>query len=113
MDVNKASDEEIPKKKIKLIENNESSAETLTDLCNLNNFAFKRVLSDRQETKSVFIEGNFNDKSASAILLLEKEPFEEKNLITLFKEDNEQEKLFQNDIYSSFRYYPKSTFNGE
>lgn len=112
MDVNNTTDVEVPQKKIKL-NSNEQSCDFDSNLTDLYNFTYKRVLSDHHETKSVFIEGSFNNKAGSAILILEKEPFEEKNLKTLFKEDNNQEKIFQNDIYSSFRYFPKATFNGE
>lgn len=78
----------------------------------LTNFRYKRLLSDKKETKTVFLEGSFEGRPELAVLKLEKDSFQEEGLQKLFREENEIENSFSNDIYYSYRYHPKSDFNG-
>lgn len=87
--------------------------ESVIQLSDLSDFVLKKILSASQDTKSICLEGTFNNTEGSAVLILEKEPFHEEDLKSLFLEENKREIVFQNDIYSYFRALPVSVCNGK
>lgn len=75
-------------------------------------FRFKRVLGENPERKFVSIEGTIKNGSDPAVIVLEKEVFEHKNLPLVLQDESSIEINADNDIYYSCRYLPTSIFNG-
>ncbi|XP_054284491.1 m7GpppX diphosphatase-like [Macrosteles quadrilineatus] len=78
---------------------------------NLSDFAVKRVLSVNPQRKTIFLEGCFKDKEGKAVLLLEKQAFEEKS-VGHITANAELSKLFVNDCYGSYECFPEAKLNG-
>lgn len=110
-----------PAKKVKLndedaIENTDTSendAAREIEL-NLSNFKVTKVLQNNCVRKSICIEGTFEDREGSAIVLLEQKTFPHDKLIlekgffdgkTLFR------KHFTNDIYRNYDCFPTEEYN--
>lgn len=113
-----------PAKKIKLNDENtiESTDERDTSEndttreveLNLSNFKVTRVLQNNCVRKSICIEGTFEDREGSAVVLLEQKSFPHDKLIlekgyfdgkTMFR------KHFTNDIYRNYDCFPTEEYN--
>lgn len=83
-------------------------------LTDLSTFKFEKVLSNNTNRKTVCLQGSFESSDGVGIILLEKTAFEEGD----FKEDSDYfsassslKKLFHNDIYGNYEYFPKLELN--
>ncbi|GAB1866507.1 m7GpppX diphosphatase [Camponotus japonicus] len=113
-----------PAKKIKLndentIENTDERDTSENDATrevelNLSNFKVTKVLQNNCVRKSICIEGTFEDREGSAIVLLEQKSFPHDKLVleksyfdgkTLFR------KHFTNDIYRNYDCFPTEEYN--
>lgn len=113
-----------PAKKVKLndedaIENTDGRDTSENDAAreielNLSNFKVTKVLQNNCVRKSICIEGTFEDREGSAIVLLEQKTFPHDKLIlekgffdgkTLFR------KHFTNDIYRNYDCFPTEEYN--
>lgn len=111
----------LPAKKIKLNDENatEKRDESENDAArevelNLSNFKVSKVLQNNCVRKSICIEGTFEDREGSAIVLLEQKSFPHDKLVlekgyfdgkTLFR------KHFTNDIYRNYDCFPTEEYN--
>lgn len=86
-------------------------------LSDLSSFKFEKVLSNNTNRKTICLQGSFESIVGSGIIILEKTAFEEVD----FGEGSEYfgastgylKKLFQNDIYGNYEYFPKVELNGK
>lgn len=78
----------------------------------LNDFVVKRVLNKDAGHKSIFLEGSFSDKEGKAVLLLEKQPFDE-NTLSLVTTHSTLEEHFVNDVYGNYECYTDPKHNGK
>ncbi|XP_063236160.1 m7GpppX diphosphatase [Bacillus rossius redtenbacheri] len=74
-------------------------------------FVQKRVLSSNSDRKTVCLEGTFDEKTGSAIVVLEKEPFDVDNLQLFLDSESVLKKVFSNDIYGNYEYFPRQQYN--
>ncbi|XP_044270017.1 zinc finger protein 271-like [Tribolium madens] len=104
-----------PSKKPKLDENSEKCKDGIHEtLADLSTFQLEKVLHNNTNRKTVCLKGKFASKNGDALVLLEKTAFAEENL----KEDSDYftkysslEKVFHNDIYGNYNYFPKINLN--
>ncbi|GFS28955.1 m7GpppX diphosphatase [Nephila pilipes] len=78
----------------------------------LKNFQVLKILKECLTTKSVVIEGRFNGDERSAIVIVEKLPFDMRDISQLFTSDSRLELKFWNNIYGNYHVYPQNGFNG-
>lgn len=90
--------------------NNCNESDKQTGLCNLNSFVVKRVLKSDAQRKTIFVEGLFTDREGKAVLLLEKQPFDEQSLSLVTSHSN-IEKQFVNDVYGNYDCYTDPIYN--
>jgi hypothetical protein len=80
------------------------------------NLKLLRILNADHETKIATIEGEIeqtNGEKKSAVLILEKTPFQFDDIVKLMKENEQQFKIdFINDIYHKFTVEARSSCNG-
>ena len=95
---------EAPSKKAK-VEDVES------DLKSLKEFKLRQVLNEKPERRTIFLEGEFQDKPGTAILILEKTPFISTDVENVISTSVISEKLFHNSIYGNYLISPQSDFN--
>ncbi len=75
------------------------------------NFKISRVLSENSDRKTMCVEGRFNDDQAnSAVIVLEKMPFEESKLSNLLQSSSLRTE-FRNDIYGKYECMPDPSVN--
>ncbi|XP_069692375.1 m7GpppX diphosphatase [Periplaneta americana] len=104
--------DESPKKKIKIQSDKQESNETIhTALRSFADFQQKRILSDNSQRKTICIEGSFSNKEGTAIVLLEKKPFNEEVLKKSLNSDCALTKEFSNDIYGCYECFPDVKYN--
>lgn len=106
--------EEPASKKIKIqsdIQENDENIHTV--LKDFSEFQQKRILSINSQRKTICIEGSFNNKSGTAIVLLEKKPFNEESLKNTLDYSCTLHKEFSNDIYGFYDCFPSVKYNGE
>jgi len=80
-------------------------------ILNLSQFVVKQVLSNNPQRKSLFLEGSFTDREGKVVLLLEKQPIDEKT-VSHITANSELSKIFVNDVYGSYECYPEAKYNG-
>ncbi|KDR15367.1 Scavenger mRNA-decapping enzyme DcpS [Zootermopsis nevadensis] len=100
-------------KKIKIqsdIQENDENIHTV--LKDFSEFQQKRILSINSQRKTICIEGSFNNKSGTAIVLLEKKPFNEESLKNTLDYSCTLHKEFSNDIYGFYECFPSVKYNG-
>ncbi|KAJ8910853.1 hypothetical protein NQ315_015589, partial [Exocentrus adspersus] len=93
------------------LNNCSSIHETIKDL---SGFKLKNILQNNTNRKTVYLCGSFESKEGDAVVILEKTPFAEENLNTdsdYFTEKSYLEKVFQNDIYGDYKYFPTNELN--
>ncbi|GIY24513.1 hypothetical protein CDAR_619281 [Caerostris darwini] len=78
----------------------------------LKNFKVLRILKENSATKSIVVEGRFTGDVRPAIIVVEKMPFDTRDLPQLFSSDSRLELKFWNNIYGNYHVYPQNGFNG-
>lgn len=93
---------------------NTSEESVHNHLSDLSTFKFEKVLSNNTNRKTICLQGSFGSSDGVGIVFLEKTAFQE----TYFKEESEYfnansslKKLFHNDIYGNYEYFPKLELN--
>lgn len=81
--------------------------------CSLKNFRTTRVIKECLHEKSVVVEGRFAGDDKPVIVIVEKMPFETKDINRLFTGDCRLELKFRNNIYANYHVYPSTGFNGK
>jgi hypothetical protein len=75
-----------------------------------------RMLNDDHETKYATFEGEIEENDGekkSAVLVLEKTPFQLDNVVNLMKDNDHQFKVdFINDVYQKYTVAARSSCNG-
>ncbi|CAH0547523.1 unnamed protein product [Brassicogethes aeneus] len=104
----------LPAKKRKLDESNEKPSvhEKLNDLTD---FKLEKIINNNTVRKSVCLKGTFESQEGDVLILLEKTAFAEDSLLNnseYFTEKCPLEKVFHNDIYGDYKYFPKVELNG-
>jgi hypothetical protein len=106
--------EEPATKKIKVQSDVQENSENIhTVLKDFSEFQQKRILSDNSQRKTICIEGSFNNREGTAIVLLEKKPFNEEILKNTLDSNCTLQKEFSNDIYGFYECFPSVKYNGE
>lgn len=104
----------VPNKKPKL---NEKPGDSIHDeLKDLSDFKLKSVLHNNTTRKTVCLRGSFESKAGEAIVLLEKTAFAGENLTEnseYFTKRSLLEKVFQNDAYGDYKYFPVPELNSK
>lgn len=85
---------------------------TCTLLSDFSEFQQKQILSDNSRRKTICIEGSFKNRPGTAIVVLEKKPFNEEELKTVFDSNCVLSKEFSNDIYGFYECFPSVKCNG-
>jgi len=83
-----------------------------TSLNDFSEFQQKRILSDNSRRKTICVEGSFKNRPGTAIVLLEKKPFNEEELKNVFGSNCVLSKDFSNDIYGFYECFPDVKCNG-
>ncbi|KFM62969.1 Scavenger mRNA-decapping enzyme DcpS, partial [Stegodyphus mimosarum] len=78
----------------------------------LKNFRTSRVIKEISENKILVLEGRFLGDDRPAIVVVEKMPFDTRDLTRLFTAESRLELKFRNNIYANYHVYPRSGFNG-
>lgn len=90
----------------------ESTGSSQSDIKSLSNFVVNRILSNNPQRKTVFVEGVFKDKVGKAVLLLEKQAFNE-NFLTSLSGYSELQEQFVNDIYGNYECFADPKINSK
>lgn len=90
----------------------ESTGSSQSDIKSLSNFVVNRILSNNPQRKTVFVEGVFKDKDGKAVLLLEKQAFNE-NFLTSLSGYSELQEQFVNDIYGNYECFADPKINSK
>ncbi|RWS27740.1 m7GpppX diphosphatase-like protein [Leptotrombidium deliense] len=78
---------------------------------NLSAIKFVRILNDLPQSKSVFIEGLYNEEKV--VVIFEKTPFSEELVKQILKTtDNSLQQHFHNDVYGNYTTFPNPELNG-
>ncbi|RZF41098.1 hypothetical protein LSTR_LSTR002730 [Laodelphax striatellus] len=88
---------------------NENTSISFTDL---STFVLKRILSENSQKKTIIAEGSFSDQEGTAILFLEKTPFNEELLKCLCSTESTLEEQLCNDIYRFYTCNPELKYGG-
>lgn len=106
-----------PPKKQKFEEKPETCKNGIHEsLVDLSSFQLEKVLHNNTNRKTVCLKGKFASKHGEALVLLEKTAFAEENLkqdSDYFTKSSALEKVFHNDIYGNYNYFPKVNLNSE
>ncbi|GFR17366.1 m7GpppX diphosphatase [Trichonephila clavata] len=78
----------------------------------LKSFQVLKILKECLSTKSVVVEGRFVGDDRPAIIIVEKLPFDSRDISQLFTPDSRLELKFWNNIYGNYHVYPQNGFNG-
>lgn len=104
-----------PAKKQKLQENSEKCKDGIHEtLADLSAFQLEKILHNNTNRKTVCLKGKFASKNGDALVLLEKTAFAEENLKEdsgFFTKYSSLEKVFHNDIYGNYNYFPQISLN--
>ncbi|GBN35562.1 m7GpppX diphosphatase [Araneus ventricosus] len=82
------------------------------DMGCLKTFQLVKVLKECLSTKSIVVEGRFAGDDRPAIIVIEKTPFDKRDISQLFTSDSRLELKFWNNIYGNYHVYPQTGFNG-
>lgn len=108
-----------PSKKLKVEHKNICADEeniVLENLNNLSTFKLDKIFNNNTSRKTVCLKGKFQGKAGDALILLEKTAFAEDVLASdsgYFSGKSRLEKVFQNDIYGNYQYFPEIQLNCE
>lgn len=111
-----------PAKKVKLddettdvVKKNQDENDTSETELNLSSFKVTKVLQNNCARKLICIEGTFEDREGSAVVLLEQRSFPYDKLVLkndFFDEKTIFRKIFTNDIYRNYNCFPAEEHNG-
>ena len=82
--------------------------EHLTDFSNVK---FKRVLSEVTERKMVIVEASVDNSPDPAVMIIEKLPWKEEDLVGMLTKDTVAKQQFNNDIYGQYSILPSPEHN--
>ncbi|KAG8200590.1 hypothetical protein JTE90_000660 [Oedothorax gibbosus] len=82
------------------------------NLFSLKNFKILEILKECSSSKTVVVEGVFPGDDRLAIVVVEKMPFDTRDLSQLFTAESRLELKFRNSIYANYHVYLPSGFNG-
>ncbi|KAF5287297.1 hypothetical protein FQR65_LT02170 [Abscondita terminalis] len=97
-------------KKTKLDEKNDVHV----SLSNLSDFKLDKILHNNTNRKAICLQGSFADTEGAAIVMLEKTSFTEDAFTPksdYFTEKSSMKKIFHNDIYGNYEFFPKFDLN--
>lgn len=103
-------------KKPKLDENFTQNTSLHANIKDLSDFEVTKILSNNTKAKSVCLQGTFKSSEGVGIVLLEKTAFEEETLRNegeFFTKESALKKIFDNDIYGNYEYFPKPELNSK
>ncbi|XP_020298851.1 m7GpppX diphosphatase isoform X2 [Pseudomyrmex gracilis] len=113
-----ANNEDCPlAKKVKLDEENANEKKTIddnTNELNLSDFKVAKILQNNCARKLICVEGTFEGREGSAVVLLEQKSFSYDTSVlkkTFFDEDTTFRKIFTNDIYRTYICSPAKDYN--
>lgn len=104
----------VPHKKQKLDENTKETVHN--EIKDLSEFKLKNVLHNNTNRKTVCLRGSFESKEGDALVILEKTAFSAENLTPnseYFTEKSLLEKVFHNDAYGDYKYFPVPELNSK
>ncbi|KAK9885954.1 hypothetical protein WA026_013830 [Henosepilachna vigintioctopunctata] len=84
------------------------------DFKDLSKFRLDKILNNNSSRKVVSLKGNFEGSSGDAVVILEKTTFSEDTLRSesdYFNEKSYLQKVFHNDIYGNYHFFPKIELN--
>lgn len=87
-----------------------------TEIQDLSNFKIEKIISNNTKGKTVCLQGSFDSHEGSGLVILEKTAFEEENLkqdSDYFSKESSLKKIFHNDIYGNYEFYPKINLNSK
>jgi len=73
---------------------------------NFDKFCLKRILMNDTQRKMIAVEGNFNGLQEPAIIVIEKNTFDEASVLNVCNAKTKFIKKLENDIYKSFSCVP-------
>ena len=76
-------------------------------------FEVVKVLNENSHSKMICVEGRYSGKEDSAVVLLEKTPFDEAVARQMLNDKAEVTTGFHNDIYRAAQMYPATNLNGK
>ena len=82
-----------------------------TNLRDLRNIKFKRVLNNVADRKMSIVEASVDNSPDPAVLIIEKLPWEEEHLRGVMSEETRAEQQFNNDIYGQYSIMPPVEHN--
>ncbi|XP_050311803.1 m7GpppX diphosphatase [Anthonomus grandis grandis] len=109
---NEQSSGEPARKQAKLVENSTVSAHG--KLKDLSGFKLTDVLQNNTKAKTIFLRGKFEAEEGEALVILEKTAFCGENFTQesdYFSQKSALEKVFQNDVYADYKYFPVQELN--
>ncbi|KAK4872364.1 hypothetical protein RN001_014393 [Aquatica leii] len=107
------TDETPVAKKPKLEEENATNG-VHESLSNLSDFKIGKILHNNTNRKAICLQGTFTESDGTAIIMLEKTSFADDNFTEnsdYFTEKSTLKKVFHNDIYGNYEFYPKFDLN--
>jgi len=73
-----------------------------SNLQDLGQFKVEQVLNENPSTKTIFLQGTFEDLEGPAVVILEKKLFPKDKVQQYFSPDCSVSKIFVNDIYGNY-----------
>lgn len=70
-------------------------------------FCLKRILMNDTQRKMIAVEGNFNGLQEPAVIVMEKNAYDEASVLNVCNVKTKLEKSLDNDIYKSFSCVPQ------
>lgn len=92
----------------------EKQQDVHSNIKDLSTFKVDKILNNNTKAKLVCLQGTFSNADGAALVLLEKTAFEEENLKSdsqYFSSSSCLKKIFHNDIYGNYEYYPDIQLN--
>lgn len=88
----------------------ESTSNPQSGINSLSSFVINRILSNNAQRKTVFVEGVFEGKDGKAVLVLEKQAFNDTFLSSL-SHSSDLQGQFVNDVYGNYECYADPKIN--
>lgn len=82
-----------------------------TNLQNLENISFVRILGEDTDKKIVFVEGRVKNSDDPAVIVIEKLPWKQEDIQGLLSKDTQASQQFNNDIYGQYSVLPPPEHN--
>lgn len=101
-------------KRAKLDDNIILSGVIHDNIKDLSSFRIDKILNNNSNRKTVCLQGFFDGSEETALVILEKPAFEEQCLLQdsdFFSKKSVLKKVFHNDIYGNFDFFPNIELN--